>query len=216
MPTRPLRFSRISGMPVDVAPSSLDKVTESPTDAVRRLFSCPNSVVARVRRNSVSRRGWARNRVSRTGVPKQEFGHQSETALLVAFWPATSKGCLALRGGQDPACHLAETDAIARALAPTCQRQAVAVVQKTAGRAAGEPERLRPLPRQFQQTSPRFRRWTADRPGGQQIARPQITAVDRVVRELLAHVPVEILEVGNGDGLWRLQGRRLQVDLQTD
>src|SRR5262249_9650129 len=77
-------------------------------------------------------------------------------------------------GGQQPAGHLAEADAVAGALAPRPERHPVAVLQEGAALAVAQVERFGAAPGQLQQAAVGVRRRAADRARGQQVARAQV------------------------------------------
>src|SRR6185312_576250 len=103
---------------------------------------------------------------------------------------------------QQLAGHFAEADAITFAFAAGRHGNAVAVGKKAALFAAGQFERLTSAPGQFQQTPARLGRRAADRARGQQIAGPQVAAVDRVMGDLLGDAPIQVAEVRIADDLW--------------
>src|SRR5262249_39247762 len=104
-----------------------------------------------------------------------------------------------LDGRQDASRDLAEADAVAVALAPSGDYDAVAVLDAGTRLPVGEGDRLSPLPREFEQAAVAVGRGAGDRAAGEQVAGLEVAAVDRVMRELLGHAPVHVLEVRFAD-----------------
>src|SRR5687767_2274539 len=105
---------------------------------------------------------------------------------------------------QDPARNFPKTDAIAIPLTPPAKGHAIAVLQETALLPVRQGDRFAAAPAQLQHAPERVRRRPTDGARCQEVARVQIAAVDRMVRHLLRHVPVEVLavRVTNGMGLF--------------
>src|SRR5438128_5931399 len=91
--------------------------------------------------------------------------------------------------------HVAEADAVSGSLTPARYRDAVAVFEEASRLAAFELQRPCALPGQLEHAAVGIGRRPTYRPARQQIARPQIAAVDGVMRELLGHVPVQMAGV---------------------
>src|SRR5262249_47624519 len=80
----------------------------------------------------------------------------------------------------NPPRRFAEADAVAGALAPGRQGDAVAVLEKRTRFAVGKYQGFTAAPRKFQEAAIGVRRWAADRAAGQQVSGAQIASVDCV------------------------------------
>src|SRR5437773_367628 len=89
------------------------------------------------------------------------------------------------RGGEHAPRQLAKAHAISLALAPGRERNTIAIFQEAAQRSIGQFQRLLAAPGALQQAATRVGRRATDRARGEQVARPQVAAADRVMRQLL-------------------------------
>ena len=81
--------------------------------------------------------------------------------------------------------------------------------------AVGEDQRLGASPGQLEHAAETAGLGSADGPGTHHVTGLHVASGHGVVRQLLAHVPVEVLEVGAADP-FRIQARPLEPDLEMD
>src|SRR5687768_8490412 len=122
----------------------------------------------------------------------------ASTSLMPILWETFSSiaSFALLSCRKNSPCDFAESNAKSVLMfAPAGHRHAVAVLDAGSPLAVGQFDRLRAFPGQLEHAAEAVGRRAADRAAGQHVARAQITAVDRVVRELLRHAPVHVPEV---------------------
>src|SRR6266568_382193 len=126
------------------------------------------------------------------------FVQKRKTGSVLAFERKDS------HGRQHASDYFTETNSVTLAFAPAGDRESVAVFQPFAGFAIRQLQRISPPPGQLQHAAARFFRWAADRAAGEQIARLQIAAINRVMGKLLGNAPVKILKICARNDMWRV------------
>src|SRR6185437_2761667 len=97
-------------------------------------------------------------------------------------------------GRHNRAFHLAETDAVAVALAPAAHHERIAVLQERALDAAVEPDRLGAVPTDLQEATALMLLGTRDGAAPQEIADVHRAAARGMVHQLLHRRPVHVFE----------------------
>src|SRR5690606_8256875 len=95
-------------------------------------------------------------------------------------------------GGQNRTCHLSYTYPIPIPLCPSTDGEGVAVFEKLPDAAVLQRERPGTAPRAFEETSEGELFVAADGAACDQVSRPHVAAVNRVMGELLLKAPVQI------------------------
>src|SRR5439155_16619348 len=118
----------------------------------------------------------------------------------------SSDSCALTARREDRSAHLAELDVAGTAP----EHDLVSVFEEAPGATVPEPELARPVPCQLDERALGLRLRARDRPGSEQVARPNRRSVRRRMGELLRHRPVETPRVRPRDD------RPGNLDLELD